>query len=97
MGDRGDTRSGRLTGFPAERCRIVALVFRARVTGGTLATATDETIQLCWLTPEEVRDRADEVYAVRVFDAFRDGTAVRSHDGVSVLDGKDVAWAGLHS
>jgi len=89
---------GALTGVYKKLPRgIVALVFRARVTGGTLATATDETIQLCWLTPEQVRDRADEAYAVRVLDSFHDGPSVRAHDGVSVLNGKEAVRAGLYS
>lgn len=65
---------------------IIALVFRARIIGGTLAATTEETTQLSWLTPEQVSCRADEAYAVRVLDALADtGPAVRSHDGVAVL------------
>ena len=78
-----------LTGVYKNMARgIVALVFRARVTGGALVMATDETRQLSWLTADQISARADEAYAVRVLDALDgDGPAIRSHDGVSVLDG----------
>lgn len=65
---------------------IVALVFRARITGGTLATATDEATRFRWLTSDEVDSHCDEAYAVRVLDALTlAGAAVRAHDGVAVL------------
>ena len=61
---------------------IVALVFRCSVVEGAQA-ASAEAVEVTWLTPDEVRDRMDEAYAVRLLDAL-DGTrsAVRSHDGV---------------
>jgi 8-oxo-dGTP pyrophosphatase MutT (NUDIX family) len=78
----------RLTGAYKNMSRaIVALVFRAHVTGGALAAMTDEAARTAWLTPEEVRDRCDEAYAVRILDALADaGTAVRAHDGVHLVD-----------
>src|SRR5690349_809537 len=74
----------RLTGVYKNMPRgIVALVFRAHITGGTEAAATDETVRLAWLTPGEVNDRCDEAYAVRILDALADAaTAIRAHDGV---------------
>jgi 8-oxo-dGTP pyrophosphatase MutT (NUDIX family) len=78
----------RLTGVYKNMPRgIVALVFRGHITGGTQAAATDETVRLAWLTPDEVTDRCDEAYAVRILDALTDaGTAIRAHDGVHLLD-----------
>lgn len=78
----------RLTGVYKNMPRgIVALMFRAEATGGTLSTS-DETSQIEWWTPETVAERMDPAYAVRVLDAFReDGPAVRAHDGVALLTG----------
>jgi len=82
-----DIQPERLTGvYKNMRRGIVALVFRAHIIGGTPATTTAEASRLEWLTPEQVRARCDDAYAVRVLDALSDGhTAVRSHDGVNVL------------
>jgi 8-oxo-dGTP diphosphatase len=65
---------------------IVALVFRCRQTGGTLATAC-ETAALRWVTRAEVEDLADPAYAIRVLDAldFATPPAVRAHDGVRLV------------
>ena len=64
---------------------IVALVFRCRPAGGSLATSI-ETAQLRWLAPDEVRDAMDEAYAVRVLDAIDGGPPhVRTHDGTSLI------------
>lgn len=61
---------------------IVALVFRCSVVEGAQA-ATAEAVEVVWLTPEEVRDRMDEAYAVRLVDALDTaGPIIRSHDGV---------------
>ncbi|GIJ52340.1 NUDIX hydrolase [Virgisporangium aliadipatigenens] len=76
----------RLTGVYKNMARgIVALMFTARITGGT-PTVSDETSQVEWWTAEMVSSRMDAAYAVRILDALRqDGPAVRAHDGVSVL------------
>jgi ADP-ribose pyrophosphatase YjhB (NUDIX family) len=77
-----------LTGVYKNMVRgVVALVFRARMTGGSITT-TDETSQVEWWQPEQVADRMDPAYAVRVLDALREGgPAVRAHDGVQLLAG----------
>jgi 8-oxo-dGTP diphosphatase len=64
---------------------IIALVFRARITGGQLAT-TDESAAFRWVTAAEVRDLATEAYAVRVLDGLnsRSSPAVRQHDGIRI-------------
>jgi len=65
---------------------IVALVFRARLIGGSLATTTAETAHVEWLSPKEVTERCDEAYAVRILDAVSgSSTAIRAHDGVRLL------------
>jgi 8-oxo-dGTP diphosphatase len=76
----------RLTGVYKNMTRgIVALMFTARIVGGT-QTTSDETSRVEWWTPEMVSSRMDPAYAVRILDALRpDGPAVRAHDGVSVL------------
>ncbi len=64
---------------------IVAIVFRCHVTGGKLR-ASDETTAFAWLEPNEIKQRMNEVFAVRVLDAYEaDGPKVRSHDGVNLL------------
>jgi ADP-ribose pyrophosphatase YjhB (NUDIX family) len=76
-----------LTGVYKNMTRgIVALVFRCRQNGGTLATA-DETAALRWATRAEVEDLADPAYAIRVLDALDLATppAVRAHDGVRLV------------
>ncbi|WP_326554179.1 NUDIX hydrolase [Micromonospora sp. NBC_01813] len=80
----------RLTGVYKNMPRgIIALVFRARPTGGATATSA-ETRKVEWWEPAVVAERMDPAYAVRVLDALRDdGPAVRAHDGVSVL--RDIA------
>ncbi|XVV14458.1 NUDIX hydrolase [Actinoplanes sp. CA-131856] len=82
----------RLTGVYKNMARgIVAMMFLARVVGGELS-ASEETTQAEWWTPEAVGDRMDAVYAVRILDALRpDGPAVRTHDGHTVMpeDGQD--------
>jgi 8-oxo-dGTP diphosphatase len=72
----------RLTGVYKNMQRgIVALVFRCTVTGGE-ATTSDEARQIAWLTPDEIRDRMDEAYAVRMLDALNSGPpSIRAHDG----------------
>jgi 8-oxo-dGTP diphosphatase len=65
---------------------IVALVFKCRPTGAK-PVHTAEAATFRWLEPHEIHDLVDEAYAVRLLDALADnGVAVRSHDGVHVLD-----------
>jgi 8-oxo-dGTP pyrophosphatase MutT (NUDIX family) len=82
-----DIEPARLTGVYKNMPRgIVALVFRARITGGSLADATDETTRMQWLTADTITEYCDEAYAVRVLDALNDTSpAIRAHDGVHVL------------
>jgi ADP-ribose pyrophosphatase YjhB (NUDIX family) len=64
---------------------IVALVFRCRIIGGE-PRPTREAEQVCWLSPDEVRNLMDEAYATRLLDALRPGpAAIRAHDGLSLL------------
>jgi 8-oxo-dGTP diphosphatase len=65
---------------------IIALVFRCKITGGDLTTS-DETAAYRWATEEEIRDLADEAYAIRVLDALDNSgsPAVRQHDGVRLV------------
>jgi 8-oxo-dGTP diphosphatase len=75
-----------LTGvYKNMRLGVVALVFRAHVTGGT-AGPTAESAAIEWWTADEITARMGETFAVRVLDAL-DTTevAVRLHDGVHVL------------
>jgi 8-oxo-dGTP diphosphatase len=78
----------RLTGVYKNMPRgIVALVFRAHITGGTPTDTTKETVRLAWLPPAEAADRCDEAYAIRILDALSDNaTAIRTHDGFHLLD-----------
>lgn len=63
---------------------IVALVFRCRATSGA-ATTGAEAAEIAWLTPEEIRERMDEAYAIRMLDALSPGPpAIREHDGVTL-------------
>ena len=65
---------------------IVALVFRVRQVGGTARPITDETVQLDWLTPEQVRESCDEAYAIRVLDALSNaGPIIREHNGIFLI------------
>lgn len=60
---------------------IVALVFRCRLVSG-LAAASAEAEQVAWLTPDQLRGRMAEAYAVRMLDALEQGPPmVRAHDG----------------
>jgi ADP-ribose pyrophosphatase YjhB (NUDIX family) len=75
-----------LTGvYKNMRRGIVALVFRSRIVAGE-PRATNEAVEVAWLTPDEVRERMDEAYATRLLDALNSGpAAVRAHDGLSLL------------
>src|SRR5690349_18483652 len=81
-----DIEPERLTGVYKNMPRgIVALVFRAHIVGGSSPTATDEVARLAWLSPDDVADRCDEAYAIRVLDALHEAQpAIRAHDGVTV-------------
>lgn len=65
---------------------IVALVFRCKITGGSLTT-TDETSDYRWASQQEIPDLADEAYAIRVTDALsqRATPAIRQHDGHQLI------------
>lgn len=65
---------------------IIALVFRCKITGGTLATS-DETTAFRWAARSDIADLADEAYVVRVLDALDNEhpPAIRQHDGVHLL------------
>jgi 8-oxo-dGTP diphosphatase len=65
---------------------IIALVFRCKITGGSLATS-DETAAFRWATKHEISDLAAEAYAVRITDALGDHQppAIRQHDGTHLL------------
>ena len=65
---------------------IIALVFRCKITGGSLTT-TDETTAFRWASPGEIPDLASEAYAIRIADALADSPApdIRQHDGVRLL------------
>ena len=81
-----DIEPEQLTGVYKNMPRgIIALVFRAKVTGGQLAT-TDETTAFHWATAAEVGQLATEAYAVRVLDGLRSGAApaIRQHDGIRI-------------
>jgi ADP-ribose pyrophosphatase YjhB (NUDIX family) len=64
---------------------VVALVFRCRPISGT-PTETDEAQQVCWLAPDEIRQRMAPAFAVRILDALSDHVASRAHDGVDLID-----------
>jgi 8-oxo-dGTP diphosphatase len=75
-----------LTGvYKNMRRGIVALVFRCRVVDGQVG-ASAEAAKVAWLSAEEVAQRMDEAYAMRLLDALRPGPpAVRAHDGLVLL------------
>jgi 8-oxo-dGTP diphosphatase len=75
-----------LTGVYKNMTRgIIALVFRCKITGGTLTT-NDEATGFRWATESEIPGLMDEAYAVRVLDALHEtAAAVRPHDGVHLL------------
>lgn len=64
---------------------VVAIVFRCHMIGGDLRTS-DETTAFAWLRPDEIPTRMNEVFAVRILDAYEQtGPQVRSHDGVHLM------------
>ena len=75
----------RLTGaYKNVRRGVVALVFRCSPRSGE-AQPTDEASDVRWVTREQATRLMTRAFAVRVLDAFEDGTAVRTHDGVDLL------------
>lgn len=75
----------RLTGVYKNMERgIVALVFRCRVATGNTTTG-NEAAEVTWLTADEIGQRMDEAYAIRMLDALANGfPAVRAHNGVTL-------------
>jgi 8-oxo-dGTP diphosphatase len=78
---------------------IIALVFRCKITGGSITT-NEEVTAFRWARSADVAELADEAYAIRVLDALADEayavrvlqalngghpTAVRHHDGVHLI------------
>ncbi len=75
-----------LTGVYKNMVRgIIALVFRCEVLGGQL-TLNDEVSGFQWATPAEIKEMADEAFAIRILDALSEQPypAIRQHDGVHV-------------
>jgi 8-oxo-dGTP diphosphatase len=65
---------------------IVALVFRCRPARGEPGP-TREALAVDWLDGDEVAERMDEAYAVRMLDALQvgQGPMVRAHDGSELI------------
>ena len=81
-------RPVRLTGvYKNMNLGVVALVFRAEPLAGT-PQPTEEAAEVDWWTPGQIRQHMDEAFAVRILDAYAadQPPAVRSHDGVHLLD-----------
>ena len=78
----------RLTGIYKNMTHgIIALVFRCHVVNGT-PRPTAEASEAAWLTPEDVRERMNPAFAIRLLDALDDhahGPTVRTHDGKDLL------------
>lgn len=75
----------RLTGVYKNMPRgIVALVFLCSPASGQLTT-TEETLSVCWLSIDQIRQDMDPAYVVRVTDAFTDHASARVHDGVNLV------------
>jgi 8-oxo-dGTP diphosphatase len=78
-----DVEPERLTGvYKNLKLGVVALVFRARLVGGT-AGPTEEASAVEWWPADRVAAEMDEVFAARILDALADrpAPAVRTHDG----------------
>lgn len=75
-----------LTGIYKNIARgVVSLVFRCRPTGGE-AAPTAEAVQVAWLSRDEIEERMDEPFAIRLLDALSEqGPFVRVHNGVDLL------------
>ena len=64
---------------------ILALVFLARHVSGE-PRASDESVQVDWLTPTEVESMMTQAYAVRLLDAVSDDAVfVRAHNGRDII------------
>ncbi|WP_412539994.1 NUDIX domain-containing protein [Longispora sp. K20-0274] len=77
----------RLTGvYKNLKAGVVALVFRARVTGGSIRP-TDESEDVAWWSDAQVVTGMRDVFSTRVFDALNGRRpTVRIHDGSHFLD-----------
>jgi 8-oxo-dGTP pyrophosphatase MutT (NUDIX family) len=86
-----DVRPERLTGVYKNMTHgIIALVFRAHITGGRQTDATAETTRLQWLSVDQLQHHCDEAFAIRALDALADtAPAIRAHDGVHVHSDRD--------
>ncbi|WP_459714352.1 NUDIX hydrolase [Actinophytocola sp. KF-1] len=74
----------RLTGvYKNMSSAVVALVFQCSPINGQPAP-TAETVEACWLTPDEVDERMVPAFAIRVQDAFSSDVRTRTHDGVDL-------------
>lgn len=74
----------RLTGvYKNMKLGVVALVFRAHLTGGT-PHPTEESAAVDWWSIDRVTAEMNETFAARVLDAVSDQPApvIRYHDGV---------------
>jgi hypothetical protein len=60
-------------------------LFRCEILGGQL-TLNDKVSGFQWAMPAEVKEMADEAFAVRVLDALSEQphAAIRQHDGIHV-------------
>lgn len=76
-----------LTGiYKNMRRAIISLVFRCRITNGSLA-ANPEVTAFHWASKVDVADMVTDAFAIRVHDAYHYDipVAVREHDGVHLL------------
>lgn len=75
----------RLTGaYKNMALGVVALVFRCHPVAGS-PTTSEESSEVQWVTVDEIRQRMDPAFAIRVLDALTDRAASRAHDGVHVI------------
>jgi ADP-ribose pyrophosphatase YjhB (NUDIX family) len=76
----------RLTGVYKNMERgVLALVFQCSSANG-LAGQSEEAAEIAWLTPDQIEERMDQAYAVRILDALRPAPpAIRAHNGVMLL------------
>jgi 8-oxo-dGTP diphosphatase len=75
----------RLTGVYKNLARgIVALVFRCSPVTRDIHP-TDEAVEVCWMTRDQVRAAMSPAFAIRVLDAFDDIPHARVHDGVNLI------------
>lgn len=83
-----DIEPGPLSGVYKNMHRgIVALVFRCKITGGQL-TSNDEVTAFHWADETDIRQLANEAYAVRLLDALDEDAApaIRQHDGIELIN-----------